>query len=209
MPPATREVVRGAKREAQGVKKAEQGRAEHATHQRREADEEIGRNAEPERPLMRTATERRGLRNRDEGSRARRPEQRRPRDGVPQRVPGEDDHRGMRKGHGDGTTKSRVTATVAHEDGTASCRIHVPVGHPTETFHEADGTALEMDHELEFIVGLGITNLRAVDPVTREETAVGGNLLDVSATNPEVHVGTWATAERWRRSTGPSATSRR
>ena len=115
----------------------------------------------------------------------------------------------MRKGHGDGTTKSRVTATVAHEDGTASCRIHVPVGHPAETFHEADGTALEMDHELEFIVGLGITNLRAVDPVTREETAVGGNLLEVSATNPEVHVGTWATAERWRRSTGPSATSRR
>lgn len=48
-----------------------------------------------------------------------------------------------------------------------------------------------------------------LDPVTREETAVGGNLLEVSATNPEVHVGTWATAERWRRSTGPSATSRR
>lgn len=75
VPPATREVARGAKREAQGVKKAEQGRAEHATHQRREADEEVGRNAEPERPLMQTATERRGLRNRDEGSRARRPEQ--------------------------------------------------------------------------------------------------------------------------------------
>ena len=75
----------------------------------------------------------------------------------------------MRKGHGDGTTKSRVTATVAHEDGTASCRVHVPVGHPAETFHEADGTALEMDHELEFIAGLGITNPRAVDPVTRED----------------------------------------
>ena len=49
----------------------------------------------------------------------------------------------MRKGHGDGTTKSRVTATVAHEDGTASCRIRIPLGHPASTFHEEDGTPFE------------------------------------------------------------------
>lgn len=115
----------------------------------------------------------------------------------------------MEHEHKSEAVRCRVMRAVAHEDGTATCRIHVPVGHPAATFHEADGTAFEMDHELGFIAGQGITNLRAVDPVTREETAVGGNLLEVSATNPEMHVGTWATAERWRRSTDPSGTSRR
>ena len=71
------------------------------------------------------------------------------------------------------TVRCRVMRAVAH-DGTATCRIHVPVGHPAAKFHELDGTAFEMEHELEFIAGPGITNLRAVDPMTKEEKAVGG-----------------------------------
>ena len=96
-------------------------------------------------------------------------------------------------------SKSRVGRAIEHEDGTASCRLQIPIGHPAATFHEPDGTPVEMEHELEFIAGPGITNLRVVDPVTRQETKVGGNLLEVSATNPEVHVGTSNLASVMRR----------
>ena len=97
------------------------------------------------------------------------------------------------------TARSRAGRAIEHEDGTASCRLRIPIEHPAATFHEPDGTAFRMEHELEFIAGPGITNLRAVDPVTGQETKVGGNLLEVSATNPEVHVGTSNLASVMRR----------
>ena len=47
-----------------------------------------------------------------------------------------------------------------------------------------------MEQEREFVAGPGVTNLRAIDPATREEIVVGANLLEVSDTNPQIHVGT-------------------
>ena len=46
-----------------------------------------------------------------------------------------------------------------------------------------------MEREIEFVAGPGVTALRTTDPVSQKTVIVGGNLLEVSATNPLIHVG--------------------
>ena len=85
--------------------------------------------------------------------------------------------------------RSRLGRAVQQADGTAKCRLQIPLGHPAATWYEADGTAFEMEREIEFIAGPGVTSLRTIDPRTQRPIIVGANLLEVSETNPLIHVG--------------------
>ena len=95
----------------------------------------------------------------------------------------------MTTSNGDERPRSQPGRVVVHGDGTASCRVRIPLGHPASRFYEPDGTPFEVEHEREFVAGPGVTTLRAVDPASGAESAVGANLLPTDEGNALIHVG--------------------
>ena len=73
--------------------------------------------------------------------------------------------------------------------GTTRCQLHVPLGHPGAVMIDHDGVAFEVENVRTYEAGPGVTALFEIVAGTDERVQVGGNLLPVSDTNPEVHVG--------------------
>ena len=69
------------------------------------------------------------------------------------------------------------------------CELHIPLEHPASVMIDQEGIAFEIENVRTYEAGPGVTRLLEIDPLSGDATQVGGNLLPVSETNPEVHVG--------------------
>lgn len=74
-------------------------------------------------------------------------------------------------------------------EGTTRCHLHIPLGHPASVMIDEDGIAFEVENVRTYEAGPGVTALFEILPCTGRRVQVGGNLLPVSETNREVHVG--------------------
>ena len=100
----------------------------------------------------------------------------------------------MGPGHGGGAVsapvgRSKTGGWWQTPQGTTRCQLLVPLGHPGAVMIDQDGVAFEVENVRTYEAGPGVTALFEIVAGTDERVQVGGNLLPVSDTNPEVHVG--------------------
>ena len=74
-------------------------------------------------------------------------------------------------------------------EGATRRHLHIPLGHAAAVMIGQDGNAFEVENVRTYDAGSGVTARFEIRAVTGERIQVGSNLLSVSDTNPEVHVG--------------------